>query len=226
MEKKLKNVYNGIKHRVLKYNIPIHTPWIDDRNTFIEWCIQNGYSEEKTLFRVEPELGYFPSNCIWALNKVGVVKSRKTIHSCIETTCTNTVARKNTRCRTCSSIEKRKYKELDRDAYRRNWSLLKKYNISLEVFNNMYFSQDKQCAICKKEMKLPTKSRGQDLDTVAVDHCHETGIVRKLLCNGCNKGLGLFLDNITILQSALNYIKEFSNEEISNNTESSSNLLN
>ena len=224
MENKLKNVYGGIKYRALNQNIPIEQTWLENKNVFIEWCLQNGYSEEKTLFRINPKLGYTTTNCVWALEAKAVVLSKKTINTCIEENCSNIVARKNTRCRKCSSIKKRKYEELDRDDYRRNWSLLKKYSISLETFNIMYFEQNKQCAICKKDMKLPSKSRGQDLDTVAVDHCHETGVVRKLLCNGCNKGLGLFLDNQTILQSALNYIQEFTNEKTSNNTESVSDL--
>lgn len=224
MENKLKNVYGGIKYRALNQNIPIEQTWLENKNVFIEWCLQNGYSEEKTLFRIDSKLGYTPTNCVWALEAKSVVLSKKTINTCIEENCSNTVARKNTRCRKCSSIKKRKYEELDRDDYRRNWSLLKKYSISLETFNIMYFEQNKQCAICKKDMKLPSKSRGQDLDTVAVDHCHETGVVRKLLCNGCNKGLGFFLDNQTILQSALNYIQEFTNEKTSNNTESVSDL--
>ena len=224
MENKLKNVYGGIKYRALNQNIPIEQTWLENKNVFIEWCLQNGYSEEKTLFRIDSKLGYTTTNCVWALEAKSVVLSKKTINTCIEENCSNTVARKNTRCRKCSSIKKRKYEELDRDDYRRNWSLLKKYNISLKTFNIMYFEQNKQCAICKKDMKLPSKSRGQDLDTVAVDHCHETGVVRKLLCNGCNKGLGFFLDNQTILQSALNYIQEFTNEKTSNNTESVSDL--
>ena len=224
MENKLKNVYGGIKYRALNQNIPIEQTWLENKNVFIEWCLQNGYSEEKTLFRIDSKLGYTTTNCVWALEAKSVVLSKKTINTCIEENCSNTVARKNTRCRKCSSIKKRKYEELDKDDYRRNWSLLKKYNISLKTFNIMYFEQNKQCAICKKDMKLPSKSRGQDLDTVAVDHCHETGVVRKLLCNGCNKGLGFFLDNQTILQSALNYIQEFTNEKTSNNTESVSDL--
>ena len=224
MENKLKNVYGGIKYRALNQNIPIEQTWLENKNVFIEWCLQNEYSEEKTLFRIDSKLGYTTTNCVWALEAKSVVLSKKTINTCIEENCSNTVARKNTRCRKCSSIKKRKYEELDRDDYRRNWSLLKKYNISLKTFNIMYFEQNKQCAICKKDMKLPSKSRGQDLDTVAVDHCHETGVVRKLLCNGCNKGLGFFLDNQTILQSALNYIQEFTNEKTSNNTESVSDL--
>lgn len=224
MENKLKNVYGGIKYRALNQNIPIEQTWLENKNVFIEWCLQNEYSEEKTLFRIDSKLGYTTTNCVWALEAKPIVLSKKTINTCIEENCSNTVARKNTRCRKCSSIKKRKYEELDRDDYRRNWSLLKKYNISLKTFNIMYFEQNKQCAICKKDMKLPSKSRGQDLDTVAVDHCHETGVVRKLLCNGCNKGLGFFLDNQTILQSALNYIQEFTNEKTSNNTESVSDL--
>jgi hypothetical protein len=57
-------------------------------------------------------------------------------------------------------------------------------------------------------MKMPSSTRGQDLDTVAVDHCHTTGKIRGLLCNGCNKGLGLFLDSTKLLQNAKEYLEK------------------
>jgi hypothetical protein len=40
-----------------------------------------------------------------------------------------------------------------------------------------------------------------------IDHCHETGAFRGLLCKGCNQGLGLFRDSEARLLSAARYIK-------------------
>lgn len=55
-------------------------------------------------------------------------------------------------------------------------------------------------------MKDTVKKQGQPLDSVAIDHDHVTGNIRGLLCNGCNKGLGLFKDDVNILQKAKEYL--------------------
>jgi hypothetical protein len=53
------------------------------------------------------------------------------------------------------------------------------------------------CAICRQP------SVGQRL---SIDHCHETGIVRGLLCSPCNLGLGSFRDSVERLESAIRYL--------------------
>lgn len=42
-----------------------------------------------------------------------------------------------------------------------------------------------------------------------LDHCHETGVVRGLLCHNCNRGLGLLQDNPTYLRQAANYVEKY-----------------
>lgn len=107
-----------------------------------------------------------------------------------------------TRCRTC------KNEHVKRDpGYSRNWQLQKKYGISLDDFNTMWEKCNGNCEICGSSMKLPVKRKGQPLDVVAVDHDHETGKVRGLLCNACNKAIGLLRDNIEILTKAKEYLK-------------------
>jgi hypothetical protein len=44
---------------------------------------------------------------------------------------------------------------------------------------------------------------------LAVDHCHDTGKVRRLLCHNCNRALGLFKDNSDILRKAADYVEEY-----------------
>ena len=75
-----------------------------------------------------------------------------------------------------------------------------KYNITIEDYDNMLEAQDNGCAICGK---TPEDNRGR----LHVDHDHETGEIRGLLCGNCNKALGLFQDDITSLRSAINYLR-------------------
>ena len=67
------------------------------------------------------------------------------------------------------------------------------FNLLLEIQNNL-------CAICEVSFKN-TK--------IEVDHCHQTKVVRGLLCHSCNSGLGQVNDNINILQSAIHYSRWF-----------------
>lgn len=60
------------------------------------------------------------------------------------------------------------------------------------------------CAICKKPERH--RSNGPKVKRLAVDHDHTTGEVRGLLCNNCNRALGLFGDDVTALQAAIDYL--------------------
>lgn len=72
----------------------------------------------------------------------------------------------------------------------------KKYGIGKSDFDQLSKSQDHKCKICKEEVPL------------IVDHDHNTGVIRGLLCKKCNSALGLLQENTIILENALNYLKE------------------
>ena len=71
------------------------------------------------------------------------------------------------------------------------------YGISLEQYNAMWAQQGGACAICERR---PGR-------TLAVDHCHATGIVRGLLCAKCNAGLGCYDDESSLMLKAIAYLK-------------------
>jgi hypothetical protein len=84
----------------------------------------------------------------------------------------------------------------------------KVHGLSLELVEQMHRDQEGLCAICKKQMNPVQAPRSQKTACTApmIDHCHSSGVIRGLLCNHCNRGLGLFLDNADALRAAADYI--------------------
>lgn len=78
------------------------------------------------------------------------------------------------------------------------------YRITLEEYLDLAEKQNFVCSICGKE----NFAMGQNHSgCLVVDHNHETGKVRGLLCHNCNRALGLFKDNPSVLQKAFEYLK-------------------
>ena len=112
-------------------------------------------------------------------------------------------------CRVCSNKNywiNSKYS--DNKEYRREWYLLKKHGISLEQFDLLWQVFSGKCDICKINLTLPKRKQGQCRSSVVIDHDHKTGNIRSLLCNSCNKALGLFNDDPSIVKSALKYLEK------------------
>jgi hypothetical protein len=79
-------------------------------------------------------------------------------------------------------------------------SLLRKlYGLTLKEFLVISAAQNDVCAIC--DNKCTNYSR------LSVDHDHDTGKIRGLLCNRCNRAMGLFQDNPDILRKAATYLE-------------------
>jgi hypothetical protein len=72
-----------------------------------------------------------------------------------------------------------------------------RYGLTEEAYLGLLLAQDNACAICR------TPFEGFK---VCVDHCHETGEVRGLLCDNCNVGLGRFKDDVQRVAAALAYL--------------------
>lgn len=78
------------------------------------------------------------------------------------------------------------------------YQLKQNYGIGLSDKVEMWIKQGKSCAICQKTLLTLREAK--------LDHCHETGRIRKILCYLCNTGLGCFKDNTKLLQSAISYL--------------------
>jgi hypothetical protein len=75
-----------------------------------------------------------------------------------------------------------------------------KYKITLEEYELLYEKQQGKCAICG------CKDTG-NRRYLSVDHCHTTKAIRGLLCQACNKAIGLFKDNPILLKKASKYLQ-------------------
>lgn len=78
-----------------------------------------------------------------------------------------------------------------------NIARLRKYGLTKGEYDKMYNRQGGLCAICKEWMQPAN-----------VDHCHDSGKVRGLLCRNCNTGLGAFRDSTRLLAHAMVYLEE------------------
>lgn len=76
--------------------------------------------------------------------------------------------------------------------------LISKYGLTKADKVKMYENQNKACAVCKE---------GVSLSEIVVDHCHKTGKVRGLLCNACNKAIGLLKDDHMRCLSMISYLQ-------------------
>lgn len=82
----------------------------------------------------------------------------------------------------------------------RNCRLKKQYGITIEDYNAMLDSQGGGCAICSARPE--TIHHG----TLCVDHDHETGAVRGILCDRCNRAIGLLKDDPARVAAMLQYL--------------------
>ena len=112
------------------------------------------------------------------------------------------------RCNSCMYKEHRRWTEENPDRVREyrekdTWTLAKRCarrGITPEQLVDQFERQECCCAICKQEVAL--------MDS-AIDHNHETGEFRGVLCRQCHRALGMFKDSPTVLRNALDYLEDF-----------------
>lgn len=107
-------------------------------------------------------------------------------------------------CNPCKVARHRAYRKANpqrvKEVERRS-QLKRKYGITPAEYDATLESQQSTCAICG------SSASGGRSSTFPVDHCHRTGKVRGILCTKCNRGLGLFNDDILRLRRAADYLE-------------------
>lgn len=87
--------------------------------------------------------------------------------------------------------------------YNKSMQLRRNYGITIADYNRMLDAQNGCCDVCGKTET--TEIAGKIL-SLAVDHDHDTGVVRGLLCSNCNTAIGLLGDNPAMLDAAKAYL--------------------
>lgn len=109
-------------------------------------------------------------------------------------------------CKGCASNRFRTWNEKTYTPQIGREQNLRKYGITPAEFDLLLEAPDFKCAICQKTGdKLKAYNRGQKF---GVDHNHSTGKVRGLLCQECNRALGLFHEDKFALQTAIQYLNQ------------------
>ena len=103
-------------------------------------------------------------------------------------------------CKKCEAIQQKSRPKLSTEQ-RRKYVLKQLYGISLEDYTSMLEEQGATCKLCGT-----TNPEGRG--AWHVDHNHETGVVRGLLCHSCNTGIGHLKDDPDLLTKAALYIKK------------------
>lgn len=112
------------------------------------------------------------------------------------------------RCHECNKELSKKWREENKERYKhtlRNCALQEKYGISEEDYLQMLDDQSGVCAICGQEESRQVNGTPTLL---CVDHNHNTGKVRGLLCHSCNTALGMLREDIDNFKAAIDYLQK------------------
>lgn len=104
-------------------------------------------------------------------------------------------------CKECGSILNKAAKRNSIDRWKKH--IREKFNLSEEEYTKLLERQNGVCAICGQPENSTFKG---SIKRLAVDHDHETGRVRGLLCRRCNLGVGYFNDDKELLFKVIDYL--------------------
>lgn len=112
------------------------------------------------------------------------------------------------RCKECQSAYHKQWYAKNRERKLKDWrriNLALKYGITEREWDEILAAQGGGCAICGVSAGYIRSDRG-GVKRLSVDHDHQTGAVRGLLCDACNTGLGKFRDDPGLLARAISYL--------------------
>lgn len=117
-------------------------------------------------------------------------------------------------CKACYQLQRRPYqikymatigREKQRSRYcskKRSETTVKMYGITIHEYEKILEKQGGVCGICGS-----SDSKTKGVGRFCIDHDHQTGKIRGLLCSSCNRGIGLLGDSIDNLKNAIEYLR-------------------
>lgn len=179
-------------------------------------CLQCGASIELRIARDVPRKRYCSDSCRLAHRLAGLQEAAnrayetrrdtptKQCRRCLKTFPKNRdffcFTKRENGHDTCSAYCRLCHSEISKENKIKNWGtgrnrhLIARYNITEQQFLEMVAAQGDVCPICR--IRRP----------VAVDHDHQTGEIRGILCNGCNTSIGVFREDADIFSRAMDYL--------------------
>lgn len=109
-------------------------------------------------------------------------------------------------CKDCQKARQRRNYHRSNDK-KKHLIVLRSHNITEEQYKVMFDAQGGVCAICKQEETAKDPRSGL-VRKLSIDHCHQTGLIRELLCSRCNMMIGMARDNPEALINAAEYLKK------------------
>ncbi len=104
-------------------------------------------------------------------------------------------------CKVCRKERRRKYEDTPEERQKaRERAIRRRYGIKPEGYRALLNRSGGRCDICQELLAQNTKF-------IHVDHDHETGRIRGILCHGCNAGIGHFRENRAYLRAAIEYLE-------------------
>jgi hypothetical protein len=97
-------------------------------------------------------------------------------------------------CRPCASVRARKHYDANADKYRRNTERCR-YGLTRDEHALLLSVKERGCMIC-----------GDTDKRMVIDHDHDTGAIRGILCDACNQAIGCLRDDPDLMANALEYI--------------------
>jgi hypothetical protein len=113
----------------------------------------------------------------------------------------NTKDGKRSSCKKCANQYNKAWHKANPEK-QREANLKCVYGITIDIYNQLLNKQNYRCALCG------TDTPGGNGNRFHVDHNHQTGEVRGLLCYQCNVGLGHLKDSPKLLKRAIQYLED------------------
>ena len=158
-------------------------------------CSEKKFRKQHDIFPDSAEEMKVTKNCRICKIEKPLYSFRKTRHS--------PMGRSND-CKEC--YNEYRYGSTENKIKNRNKQRKFKHDLTAEEFKIMFDSQNGKCGVCETDMDFLAKS-------TCVDHDHQTGLIREILCQKCNLGLGHFSDNIKNMRKAVAYLEKHSSKE-------------